>query len=235
MGWDQGVAVRALIFDFDGVIADSEALANTVLAEHVSRLGRPTTLDEALMRYTGRRWADAMDQVAADIGAPLPAGFSEALQAATLERFRSDLRLVPGAEAFIRRFEAVPRAIASSSAMARLSLCLSVLGLEATFGDKVFSADLVARGKPYPDVFLLAADRLGVAPAGCLAIEDSPSGIRAAAAAGMTAVGLCAASHVRAGHAERLRDAGAQRLASSWAEAEAVAAGFLSRALDSKS
>ena len=91
----------------------------------------------------------------------------------------------------------------------RLRLCLSVLALEAEFGSHVFSADMVARGKPHPDIFLFAASRLGVRPDQCLVIEDSAGGIRAAVAAGMTAVGLCAASHIREGHDLRLRDAGA--------------------------
>ena len=110
--------------------------------------------------------------------------------------------------------------------MDRLQLCLSVLGLEAEFGSHVFSADMVARGKPYPDIFLFAAGRLGVSPDQCLVIEDSAGGIKAAVAAGMTAVGLCAASHIREGHDLKLRDAGAVHLAHSWPEVEHFALQF---------
>ena len=216
----------ALIFDFDGVIADSEAIANTVLAETVTDLGHSTSLDQSLARYAGRRWAEVMAEIEAAVGKPLPSEFSGDLKRATLQRFRTDLKEVSGAADFIKRFSHIPRCIASSSSIDRLQLCLSILKLDAEFGAHVFSADMVARGKPHPDIFLLAADRLGVRPDRCLVIEDSAGGIKAAVAAGMTAVGLCAASHIREGHEVKLRDAGAVHLARSWAEVEQIAARF---------
>ena len=225
-----GLALTALIFDFDGVIADSEALANTVLAEFVSNLGQPTTRDEALDRYCGRRWDDVLAAIESVLGRPLPADFSDNLRAATLDRFRNHLREVRGATDFIERFSARPRCIASSSSIDRLQLCLSVLDLEHSFGDNVFSADMVSRGKPHPDLFLFAAAKLGVEPASCLVIEDSASGVTAAVAAGMTAVGLCAGSHVRPGHHLGLRAAGATHVANSWDEVANFAELFLDRA-----
>ena len=216
----------ALIFDFDGVIADSEAIANTVLAETVTGLGYSTTLDQSLSRFAHRRWVEVMAEIEAVTGKPLPTNFSDELKRATLERFRTDLKEVSGAANFIKRFPHLPRAIASSSSIDRLQLCLSVLGMEAEFGEHVFSADMVARGKPHPDIFLFAAGKLGVSPDRCLVIEDSAGGIQAAVAAGMTAVGLCAASHIREGHDIKLRDAGAVHLAQSWGEVEQFAEGF---------
>jgi HAD superfamily hydrolase (TIGR01549 family) len=216
----------ALIFDFDGVIADSEAIANTVLAEIVTELGHATTLDQSLDRYAGRRWDECMAEIEAAIGKPLPSDFSSELKRATLERFRTDLKEVSGAASFIKRFSHIPRCIASSSSIDRLQLCLSVLRMETEFGAHVFSADMVARGKPHPDIFLFAAGRLGVSPDRCLVIEDSAGGIKAAVAAGMTAVGLCAASHIREGHDIKLRDAGAVHLARSWGEVEGFAGRF---------
>ena len=94
----------ALIFDFDGVIADSEAIANTVLAEIVTGLGHSTTLDQALARYSGRRWDEAMAEIEAAIGKPLPADFSGELKRATLDRFRTDLKEVSGAAKFHQTF-----------------------------------------------------------------------------------------------------------------------------------
>ncbi len=220
----------ALIFDFDGVIADSEAIANAVLAEIVTGLGHPTTLDQALVRYSGRRWDEAVAEIEAAVGKPLPADFSGELKRATRDRFLTDLREVNGATNFIRRFSHLPRCIASSSSIDRLRLCLAVLKLEKEFGDRVFSADMVARGKPHPDIFLFAAGNLGVSPDRCLVIEDSAGGIKAAVAAGMTAIGLCAASHIRAGHDVKLRDAGAVHLAHSWAEVERFALQFFDMA-----
>jgi HAD superfamily hydrolase (TIGR01509 family) len=211
--------MAALIFDFDGVIADSEALANLVLAEHVSALGKATTLDEALALYSGRRWADAMAEIERRTGAALPEDFSARLQAATLERFRAELKEVAGAARFIRRFAGLPRSIASSSSMERLRACLRLLNLEETFEGRVFSADLVARGKPHPDIFLFAADRMGVSPGECLVIEDSPGGIRAAVAAGMISIGLVAASHIRPGREAALHEAGAPHIAATWEDA----------------
>jgi HAD superfamily hydrolase (TIGR01509 family) len=221
--------VGALIFDFDGVIADSEAIANTVLAEVVTDLGHSTTLDQALARYSGRRWDEVVAEIEAAIGKPLPADFSSELKHATLDRFRTDLKEVSGAANFIKRFAHIPRCIASSSSMDRLKLCLSVLALEAEFGINVFSADMVARGKPHPDIFLFAAGKLGVRPEQCLVIEDSAGGIKAAIAAGMTAVGLCAANHIRDGHDSRLRGAGAVHLAYSWSDVERFAHQFFRR------
>jgi len=225
-----GLKVGALIFDFDGVIADSEALANTVLAEIVTGLGHVTSLDDALERYSGRRWDEALAAIELAVGKPLPVNFSDDLKSATLDRFRSDLTEVRGATKFIRKFSSVSRCIASSSSIDRLQLCLSVLNLADEFGSNVFSADMVPRGKPHPDIFLSAAEKLGVSPASCLVIEDSAGGIRAAVAAEMTVVGLCAASHIRKGHQLKLRDAGAVHLANSWDEVEEIASRFLDEA-----
>src|ERR1700743_2013951 len=109
--------LNALIFDFDGVIADSEALANTVLAEFVTALGHSTNLDQALERYAGRRWDDVIATIEANTGRPVSSGFSDELRSATIDRFCKDLKEVSGARRFIKRFSEVPRCIASSSSM----------------------------------------------------------------------------------------------------------------------
>jgi HAD superfamily hydrolase (TIGR01509 family) len=184
------------------------------------------SLDDALEQYSGRRWDDAIAAIEAAVGRPLPANFSADLTSATLDRFRTDLTEVSGATKFIQKFSSIPRCIASSSSIDRLQLCLSVLDLTEKFGSNVFSADMVPRGKPHPDLFLLAADKLGVNPKSCLVIEDSAGGVKAAVAAGMTAVGLCAASHIRNGHQLRLHEAGAAHLANSWEEVEEIASRF---------
>ncbi|MDC8755561.1 HAD family phosphatase [Erythrobacter sp. sf7] len=206
----------AVIFDFDGVIADSEALANQVLAEHVTRMGVPTTLEDAYKRYMGRRWPEVLATIEDALGQQLPSNFSDALMLATLKRFESDLKEIRGATRFIRQLGSLPKCIASSSTSERLSLCLQVLGLSADFPGTVFSADMVERGKPHPDIFLLAAERLNVRPARCLVVEDSVSGVVAAKAAGMTVFGLTVGSHIRSGHAEQLLEAGADDVAASW-------------------
>ena len=211
-----------LIFDFDGVIADSEVLAGTILAKFVNDLGLATTLHEALNRYGGKRWSDILAAVEDGFGQKLPEGFSERLKEATLSSFRQDLRAIEGVADFLKQFRELPHCVASSSSLDRLILCLDILGLTKEFGDFVFSAEMVARGKPFPDVFLLAAERMKVNPLDCIVIEDSPNGVRAGVAAGMTVIGLCAASHLQPGHAQRLMAAGASYSADSWSEVSAI-------------
>ncbi len=114
------------------------------------------------------------------------------------------------------------RCIASSSSPDRLAACLDILGLADSFGAHVYSASQVKRGKPHPDIFLHAARQVGVAPAEAIVLEDSEGGVRAAVAAGMTAIGFLGASHIGPGHAERLRAAGAHYIAESYAAAESI-------------
>ncbi len=214
----------AVIFDFDGVIADSEMLANLVLAEELTALGLPTTLEQSYARYVGTRWDEVIALIEEALGRPVPEDWGARLSAAMMARFRRDLAEVPGAGTFIRALGERPRAIASSSSPARLALCLEVLGLAEVFGPHVFSAELVTRGKPHPDIYLLAAERIAVAPEACLVIEDSPSGVKAAKAAGMHVIGLLAGAHIQPGHDARLRAAGADHLANNWADVAALAA-----------
>lgn len=216
-----------LILDFDGVVADSEALANTVLAEVVSELGVPTTLEQAYGRYMGKRFSEVISEVEAVIGRRLPEGFADEFQSRTLARFRRELRAVEGAEDYIDTFAHVPKCIASSSSPDRLGVCLDVLGLRTTFEPHVYSASIVPRGKPHPDIFLYAAKQMGVAPSRSVVIEDSASGVQAAVAAGMTVVGLLAASHIQVGHRERLCSAGAHHVAATFEDAKAMTGDIL--------
>jgi HAD superfamily hydrolase (TIGR01509 family) len=211
-----------IIYDFDGVIADSEVLANTVLAQIVTELGVATTLEQSYRLYMGKRFVDVIAAVETSLGRPLPASFPADYQARTLERFRRDLRFVDGARGYIDAFAHVPRCIASSSSPDRLALCLQVLELQSTFGAHVFSASAVPRGKPHPDIFLHAAKQMGTAPSDCIVIEDSASGVTAALAAGMTVIGLLAGKHIRADHGERLLSAGAHHVARTFKEAETI-------------
>jgi HAD superfamily hydrolase (TIGR01509 family) len=213
---------RLIIFDFDGVLADSEILSNTVIAEIVSELGVPTTLDDSLRIFMGKRFDEVIAAVEAAVGHSLPDDFPETYQQRTLSRFGRELCLIEGAQAYIEAFLDIPRCIASSSSPDRLKFCLDVLNLSGFFGSCVFSASDVARGKPYPDIFLYAADRMGTDPRSCIVIEDSVGGVQAAVAAGMTVIGLLAGSHIRDGHASRLTSAGAHYVAATFPEAEAI-------------
>lgn len=205
-----------IVFDFDGVVADSELAANLALAEAVTALGRPTTLEHSVGRYMGRRWADCLPLVAEDLGFPPPEGFRAACEADLGRRLAAELKPVRGVAAFIDRFADIPRCLASSSSHAWLAEGLARMGLADRFGSHVFSASEVERGKPAPDLFLHAARRMGADPARALVIEDSVAGVTAGIAAGMTTAGLCAGSHAGAPHADRLRDAGARFVADSY-------------------
>lgn len=213
---------RLIIFDFDGVIADSEVLSNTVLAECLSEAGVPTTRDDSYRLYMGRRMPEIIAAAEAARGERLPPQFAGDFEARTLARFRSELRVVAGASDYIAEFPQLARCIASSSTPARLALSLDVLGLREVFGSNVFSALEVPRGKPHPDIFLHAAQMMGCDPEACLVIEDSAGGVQAALAARMTVIGLLAASHIRDGHGDTLKQAGAHVIAKDFAEVGAI-------------
>jgi HAD superfamily hydrolase (TIGR01509 family) len=218
-----GTGPKLILYDFDGVVADSETICNVVLAEMLSEAGLPTTLEDALTLYCGRRWVDCLKHAEERLGRSLPAEFGKQREAEALRRLSCDLEAVPGATAFIDAFAHVPRCIASSSSPSYIDVCLNKLGLADRFGAHVFSAAVhVRRGKPHPDIFLYAAEQFGARPSSCVVIEDSGHGVEAGVAAGMTVIGLCAASHVRAGHDERLRAAGAHHVASNFEAAAGI-------------
>lgn len=198
-----------LIFDCDGVLVDSELLANAALAELMSALGHPMTTQQAIETFAGRSLRDVLASADALLGRPIPADMGEQAGRRLLARFRRELKPVAGAREAIA---ALPyaRCVASSSTRERLALSLEVTGLAPLFGSNVFSADQVARGKPAPDLFLFAARTLNAPPAHCIVIEDSPLGIEAARAAGMRAVGFAGASHATEQLAEQLAQAGAE-------------------------
>jgi HAD superfamily hydrolase (TIGR01509 family) len=219
--------MKLIVFDFDGVVADSEMLANGVLAEFLTELGVPTTLEQSMQTFMGKRAEDLIATVAA-LNPGMPgAQFAAELTRRTLARFALELREVPGIRDYLAAFPTMKRCIASSSSPERLAACLDILDLAPAFGEHVYSASMVPRGKPHPDLFLHAASRLGVAPADAIVIEDSEGGVRAAVAAGMTPIGFCAASHIRDGHEARLRDAGAVHVARSYAEVERITRGLV--------
>ncbi len=214
--------IQALIFDFDGVLADSEVVANTVLAEIVTGLGVPTTLDDSLQTYMGKRLHEVMDAISATIGRELPEGFEEKFQSATFQRFSRDLQLVEGVLDYIEAFSHLPRCIASSSSPDRLQFCIEHLNLKDLFGEHVYSASKVTKNKPHPDIFLHASSQLGVDPEKCIVIEDSINGTRAGVAAGATVIGLLAAGHIREGHELKLKEAGAHYVAKTFEEAKQI-------------
>jgi len=205
----------AIIFDFDGVVADSEVRANLSLAESLAAAGMPATYDECLRDYYGHNWQETERRIVARYGRALPADFRETHRERARARYMEGFDAVPGVAVFLDALGPLPRAIASSSRAEYIGWALGLFGLGHHFGEHVYSADGWDRGKPFPDIYLAAAKGLGVDPAGCLAIEDSPTGARAAIAAGMTVVGFYGAGHIvdRAGHGEMLREVGVHHVA----------------------
>lgn len=211
-----------VILDFDGVVADSEVVANQVLVGQLAELGFELALHEAAARYTGTRLSDVVADIEADTGVTLPPGFVGDFDARCRVAMREGLRPVPGLAGFLDGLAAVRMCIASSSSPDYLRDKLAVLGLTERFGSNVFSAAMVERGKPHPDIFLHAAREMGVAPAQAVVVEDSVAGVRAGVASGATVIGLLAGSHVPHGHGERLAEAGAHHVADSFLDAAAI-------------
>ncbi len=219
------MSFSAIIFDFDGVIADSEVRANQSLAESLSAIGMAVSYEECLRDYYGHNWQETERRIVARFGRALPPDFRERHRERARARYMEGFEAVPGAAAFLDTLGPMPRAIASSSRAEYIGWALGLFGLGHHFGTHVYSADGWDRGKPHPDIYLAAAKGLGVNPAACLAIEDSPTGARAALAAGMTVIGFCGASHIadRGAHGAMLRCVGVHHVASSFDEVGALA------------
>ncbi len=216
------MSFAAIIFDFDGVIADSEVRANQSLAESLTAVGMPSSYDECLRDYYGHNWQETQRRIEARYGRPLPADFRETHRERARARYMEGFDAVPGVADFLGALGPLPRAIASSSRAEYIVWALGLFGLDHHFGDHVYSADGWDRGKPFPDIYLAAAKGLGVDPTQCLAIEDSPTGAQAALAAGMTVVGFCGAGHIadRTAHGEMLRNVGVHHVAMTFGEIE---------------
>jgi HAD superfamily hydrolase (TIGR01509 family) len=197
-----------IIFDCDGVLVDSEIVTCRVDARELGRLGFKISADEVAARFIGRPTQDMLTALEAEQGIPVPEGFREHLLACVLGNFATDLVAVPNMAAALQRIS-LPLCVASSSDVARIDESLRLTSLIGFFAPRIFSAQMVSRGKPFPDLFLLAARTLETAPARCLVIEDSTRGVEAAIAAGMRVYGYTGASHCQDGHAARLQAAGA--------------------------
>ena len=208
---------RPIIFDFDGVIVDSEILANRALAECLTELGYETTTEQAIDRYIGFRMRDCIVEVERRYACKLPLDFGQRCNN-RFHQLREHLQPVPGAPGFIRAQAPERTAIASSTQRHEIGLSLQAVGLADCFTGRIFSAADLERGKPHPDVFLAAAKGIDARPGDCIVIEDGHLGTEGAAAAGMTVIGLTAGAHCTPDHAHKLRTSGAHHIASSYAE-----------------
>jgi HAD superfamily hydrolase (TIGR01509 family) len=191
--------IAAVIFDCDGVLVDSEMLSAGVLMGMMAEIGLPITAEIFRSDFLGRSFASAAQRAATRFGCPLPEDFQKRYRERLLERMRTELRPMPGVEQLLGRMRAA-YCLATSSSPERLSLSLAVTGLAPYFAGRAYTASEVRNGKPAPDLFLHAAEQLGVAAGRCLVIEDSEMGVRAAQAAGMKVWHFAGGAHIAAGY-----------------------------------
>ncbi len=195
-----------VIFDCDGVLVDSEVIANEVFAALLNELGANVTIETMFERFVGHSMADCLVTVEELLGRAPPADLVDTLRQRTNAALAAELRAVPGIVAVLDALDArsIPFCVASSGDHDKMRTTLGITGLLGRFEGRLFSATEVPRGKPAPDVFLHAARKMGAAPERTAVVEDSPVGVTAALAAGMTVFGYAGRTPE-----ERLRTAGA--------------------------
>jgi HAD superfamily hydrolase (TIGR01509 family) len=205
----------AIIFDFDGVLLESEFEGNRQLAELLTDLGHRHSVEDALERYVGLAGKDFFATIEKHIGEPLPPAFFERRKEQSIRALQEGVRAVVGAVDFVRSLPPdLPRAVASSSSTRWLHGHLDHLGLRDAFGDHVYSGnEHVERGKPEPDLYLYAASQLGADIRRSVILEDSAIGVAGALASGAHVIGLAAGTHCLDGHDDMLRSLGVRDVA----------------------
>ncbi|MEU6098242.1 HAD family hydrolase [Streptomyces sp. NPDC047079] len=184
-----------VIFDNDGVLVDSEPISNRLLAAYLTELGHPTTYEDSIRDYMGSAMHRVHDLVRERTGQRLPDDFDDVFHARVFAEFERELKPVTGVVDVLEKLcaDGVPYCVASSGSHERIRVGHRTTGLDRWFDDaRIFSSQDVGRGKPAPDLFLHAAERMGFAPERCVVVEDSPLGVRAAVAAGMDVYGFTA-------------------------------------------
>lgn len=224
--------VKLIIFDCDGVLIDSESLVCRLTSEELTRLGFAIGVDEVIARFAGRAEPSMIAEIERDWGRPVPPDYFSRIRSRITQSYATELRAIPEVRDTLDLIDC-DICVASSSYPEKLRLGLTSTGLLDRFGGNVISASRVANGKPSPDVFVYAAGWMRAPVADCLVIEDSVPGVRAARAAGMRAIGFTGGAHAGEGHAERLHDAGAERVIGRMSELRDVApAAFVANARD---
>jgi len=195
--------LELVIFDCDGVLVDNERIAVRVDALVLARLGWPLTEAEVIERFVGRSEEYMVGEIESYLGRRLAEGWEDDYAHLYREAFENDVRAVDGIEEALDGIS-VPTCVASSSSHERIRTMLALAGLTERFESRIFSASEVTNGKPAPDLFLHAAERMGAEPGACAVVEDSRWGVEAARAAGMRAFGYAGGVTSR----ERLEGAG---------------------------
>lgn len=200
-----------IIFDCDGVLVDSEILSCRCLSKVLAGYGIELGLDQALDLFLGRSVTAVVEHYEA-LGRSVPEQFSTELGARVHAAFLAALCPIEGVNTVLEGLQ-IPHCVASSSDVDRVSFSLSLTGLAPHFDSRLYTSQMVKRGKPAPDLFLYAAERMQAEPGRTLVIEDSISGVTAAKAAGMTVWGFVGGSHYQSRDGKAiLYKAGADRV-----------------------
>lgn len=227
-GTDALDGVTWVIFDFDGVIADSEVLSLGTLRDTLADIGLPMPLDRVRSLFLGKSLASIQDYITQNGPVGASDGFAHRWQSALYQRLTQELKPMPAIIPFLEHLteRGIRFCVASSSTFERIQLSLRAMDLDDRFSD-LFSAEQVQNGKPAPDIFLFAAKEIGANPNSCLVIEDSPHGIQGAKAAGMRAMGFVNGAHltdIRNAHADLLLNAGAEDVLNTFEELHSTSA-----------
>ena len=212
--------MHLIIFDCDGVLIDSETISAQGYCNVYARYGQ-TIEPKDFYPFIGMKQLDIIKTLRGKEGGTIPLSADDELSEEVLRLLKESVKATPNIVPFLQNL-AKPYCVASSSAMPRIRLSLTTAGLINFFEPHLFSSSMVKHGKPAPDLFLLAAEKMGASPSECLVFEDSIAGITAAVAAKMTAIGYIGAGHMPQGHEQRLIEAGATKVIADWSEADAI-------------
>ncbi len=196
-----------IIFDCDGVLIDSEVIANRVDVEYLATLGIHFSFADYMEISLGKTLSDTMLEIEKRFNKKLPADYPEKVLEYKKAAFSKELRAIDGITTLLENLN-LPKAVASGSSPERLEHSLKVTDLWSYFEPHIYSATMVKHGKPAPDLFLFTAEKFRANPGKTLVIEDSNSGVQAAIAAGMKVIGFTGGSHIKEGHEERLLEFG---------------------------
>jgi len=199
--------IDLLISDCDGVIVDSEILSHRVLFDALSEHVPAERLHEALEGTFGLTVPSIIELIERRFDLKLPATFDDDLRRHSEQVVADEVQAIPGVRDALLVID-LPLVVASNSRRHNVEASLRRAGLTERVAGNIFCAEMVAAPKPAPDVYLLAAERMGVAPGHCLVVEDSPTGVLAARTAGMPVIGFTGASHIPAGHDRALCELG---------------------------
>ena len=208
--------IKSIIFDCDGVLIDSEIIANRIEVEVKSELGFPITLEEQLKKFVGLGMSHPVMQEELK---RLPPDYWQVVDDRVKVAYLNELKVIDGVVEFLAQLS-LPKCVASSSEPEWLTFKLEHTKLIHHFPNAVFSGRMVKKSKPAPDLFLLAIAKMGWESPGCLVIEDSVVGVEAGKAAGLTVCGFTGGAHIYPGHAEKLIQAGADHLVSDFKQIE---------------